>query len=69
MNVRWGRAGREDVDWSPWRLEKLYVYRHVDGKVVLVTLADHNWAEYSPSQLENGVFIAEDYYMQIEGLG
>ena len=74
VRARWGRAGAEAPAWGPWQDARLYVQRH-KGKVVLVTLKDHSWAEGGPRDLagpdewqKNAYFVVEDYYLEIEGL-
>lgn len=74
VRARWGRAGEEDVNWGPWKDVPLYIQRHKD-RVTCIALKDINWAEYGPDDFNPdyanpkfGVFLAEDYYLQIEGL-
>lgn len=67
VRARWGRAGDEDVNWGEWTDAKLTVQRHKE-RVCLITLKGVNWAEYGPEDFNNGVFLAEDYYLQIGGL-
>jgi hypothetical protein len=69
VNTRIGRAGRNGVRWQKWEQKPLFVQRNKKGKVVIVSLMNSFWAEYCPEfDYSNGTFIAEDYYMQIEGL-
>lgn len=74
VRARWGRAGRNDVVWGPWRDTPLAVQQH-QNRVVLVTLKGRNWAEATPDDLcaprgaqKNAYFLVEDYYLEIEGL-
>jgi len=68
VTARWGRAGREDVQWNDWQKVPLYIQRH-KGQVVILALAGKNWAEYSPKHSFDGTtFLTEDYYLQIKGL-
>ncbi len=75
VRARVGRAGRESVEWQEWKDYFLYVQRNKKGEIVIITLHRSGWAEYSPDDYEPptgyhpyGVFLAEDYYMEIEGL-
>lgn len=72
VTLRKGMAGRHDVDWNAWEDAKLYVQKNKKGEIVIVAIdiKDGNWAEYSPNQdyQGNGIFTAEDYYMEIQGL-
>jgi hypothetical protein len=87
VRARWGRAGKEDVDWGSWRDVELYVQMFVNKKtkepeICAVALRNWTWAEYGPRDFieakdayqngvrgaPNGVFLVEDYYLEIEGL-
>ncbi len=75
VRARMGMAGRDHVEWQEWGDYVLYVQRF-KGRIVIVSLKDTGWAEYSPPmdyQPPNGyhpygVFTAEEWYMEIEGL-
>lgn len=70
--VRCGRRGDENVKWEPWQELALHIQREKKtGKVAIVGLIGKNWAEYGPDNYEarHGLFLVEDYYLQIEGLG
>jgi hypothetical protein len=71
VRARWGRAGRTAPDFGPWRDAPLYVQRDNKGNVVVVALRlppGEDWAEYNPRDFQGGLFVAEDYYLEIEGL-
>ncbi len=81
VRARWGRAGEEDVNWGPWQDATLYVQRF-QGQVACVGLRNVPWAEYGPRDFveakdayqggergaPNGLFLVEDYYLEVEGL-
>ena len=76
VTLRTGRAGRHAVEWGMWRPATLYVQRNKKGEIVDIAIKSENWAEYNPKHDYNppseyhphGVFTAEDYYMEIDGL-
>lgn len=69
--VRCGRQGDENVKWEPWQELALHIQREKTGKVAIIALVGKNWAEYGPDNYEtrHGLFLVEDYYLQIKGLG
>lgn len=81
VRCRLGRHGREAIDWHPWREGRLYLQRrtvlprgaHRRGlklnDILTLTIEGCSWAEYSQQDyVGGGVFNAEDYNLQIEGL-
>ena len=70
VRVKTGMAGRHEVVWSDWRERALYVQRNNKGEITVLSIQHDNWAEYNPKYdyQGNGLFTAEDYYMEIEGL-
>lgn len=71
VRARIGMAGRHEVEWQEWKNLPLYIQKNKKGEVVIVALEPPmNWAEYNPKYdyVGNGLFTAEDYYMEIEGL-
>ena len=70
VKARWGRAGREDVAWGPWRTVTLHVQHDRKGRLALLALKDVCWAEYGPQDFSttSKLFLVEDYYLQIEGV-
>jgi len=71
VTARWGRAGPEDVKWGPWKDVQLHVQKGKDSKVAIIGLKGVNWAEYGPGDYarnNGGMFLVEDYYLQIQGL-
>lgn len=69
VKVRTGFPGVEDVNWESWEDGILYVQNDRQGKPFLIGLRHKNWCEYSvPYDFDNGIFLCENYYMQIEGL-
>lgn len=75
VTLRTGRAGRHAVEWGMWRPATLYIQRNKKGEVVVIAIKSEGWAEYSPRDWNppfdgnpHGTFVAEDYYMEIEGV-
>ena len=70
VTLRLGRAGRHQVDWEDWEDVKIRVGRSKNGQVIGVRPTnDSFWAEYDPRHdYHDGCFLAEDYYMEIQGL-
>lgn len=77
--VRTGRAGREDVEWGPWRPATLFLVRAnkaiksqgvLPGHIALLALKGEDWAEYTQQDWSphDRLFLCEDYYLEIEGL-
>ena len=75
VRARWGRAG----ELGPWKDVPLYIQLDHKGNVCLIALRlpdGEDWAEYSPRDFYSpssvhvgqGLFIAEDYYLEIDGL-
>lgn len=70
--------------WKPWTTGKLFVNRREHdlpaaqrqrcgywraGDILGLTVRDIGWAEYVQTDYQgNGLFVAEDYYLEIEGL-
>jgi hypothetical protein len=71
VRARKGRPGRENVCWEPWHDVQLYVQRTSGGEICVITFADGSWAEYDPQDFDPtyGIFLVEDYYLEIQGLG
>jgi len=74
VRARWGRAGENAPNWCEWTDVSLHVQRH-QGCVTLVALQRVDWAEATPRDFcppdefsPNGMFLVEDYYLEIEGL-
>lgn len=70
VRLRTGRPGSEDVVWGDWTERELYVLNDKLGRPAVLALKDVNWVEYAPAYdyCGGGVFLCEDYYLQIEGL-
>jgi len=84
VKYRTGRAGRTSVEWNPWRVGKLYVQKRQEdvpklkrrgpmtwqaGSILTLTPTDEVTAEYGQGDYcGEGIFCAEDYYLEIEGL-
>ena len=75
VRYRLGRAGRHAVEWEDWIEGPLYIQRFKNQVTTLVPeLKNGAWAEYDPRrdycpQTDgSGLLLAEDYYMEIEGL-
>lgn len=65
VTARWGRTGREAPEWNNWQDAELYVQFHND-KICIITLKNEVWAEYSPDDYDDGIFLTEDYYLEIK---
>jgi hypothetical protein len=73
VRARWGRSGREKVNWGRWQPVTLYIEKY-KGEIVTLALKDKNWAEYDPRNsldtyhIGSGVYqlVAEDYYLEID---
>jgi|WetSurSiteA1Bulk_404760.scaffolds.fasta_scaffold00108_9 hypothetical protein len=72
VKARWGRAGRERVNWSKWQDTPLYIEKYKGEIVTLALRNKDNWAEYSPRHQKEStepgkpiLLIAEDYYLEI----
>ena len=65
--VRTGRAGEHSVNWSTPFWTGLHLERDKNGCTCVLGLQDAEWAEYDPRNCEesDGVFTAEDYYLEI----
>ena len=79
VTARLGRAGREAAEFGPWHEVELNVQRTKKaykktpaGTVCSIAVKDDpSWASYDPRHDYHGgnLLLAEDYYMEIEGLG
>jgi len=67
VKARWGRAGREAPEFGPWQDISLSVHKRC-GRTVILTIRGVEWAEYVPDDFDGGVFVCEDYYLEIKGL-
>lgn len=83
VTARHGRAERDGAHWEDWRQAVLYVVRRTEelsnslrkrstspnvGDIITI-VADGCDCEYSQGDYcGDGVFMVEDYYLQIEGL-
>ncbi len=74
VTLRTGRAERHGVEWGEWQNKPLHIQRF-KGRIVIIAIQDSEWAEYTPQDYQPptgyhpyGVFTAEDWYMEIEGL-
>lgn len=55
--------------WSEWTRGVINVQRNAKGEIVTLSINGLDWAEYSEYELyDDGVFEAEGYYLQIQGL-
>ena len=81
MEVRYrlGRAGPNNVVWQEWDTSTLYLRRREKvlkrsnypnvGDITELVIEGTGWASYTQSDYcGNGVFSAEDYYLEIEGM-
>lgn len=75
VTYRLGRAGLSRVEWQPWTVGTLYVVRrsvafrhHPKNEIITLTVRGAGWAEYGERDFFEGVFMAEDYYLEIKGL-
>jgi len=84
VTYRLGRAGNSKVIWEPWSIGHLFVNRREHdlparfakrcaywraGDIMGLTIRDKGWAEYTQADYQgNGLFLAEDYYLEIEGI-
>lgn len=75
VEVRTGRyvQGKDEPDWSDWRKERLHIQRRPNGEIACLSLQGSDWAEYDCHCYEEphsmhpyGVFLVEDYYMEIK---
>ena len=79
--LRMGRAGRTGVVWGPWEEREVYVERrasplprrtrrpvrsHEVGAIITLTVVDGDTADFSIDDFHDGVFTAEDYYLQLD---
>ena len=81
---RAGDGDATGPSWRPWDTGKLFVNRRekdlparlrgrcaywAAGDITGLTIRDKGWAEYTQADYQgNGLFLAEDYYLEIEGL-
>jgi hypothetical protein len=84
VRYRTGMAGQNDVDWNQWKQGRLFIERRETdlpgnlrkrcrywkkGDIVSLTPEGMGWATYTQGDYcDNGVFSAEEYYLEIEGL-
>jgi len=85
VRYRIGRAGRTDVEWEDWKEGPLYVEKRESdmpslknrardtwkaGSILMLIPIGENTAEFGQADYcGNGVFCAEDYYLEIADLG
>ena len=70
VRSRVGKHGDHAPDWQEWGDHTLYVQRTKTGEICTITLRDINWAEFDPrtGDFYDGLFSAEEYLLEIEGL-
>lgn len=82
LTVRYGRAGEHAPNWGPWHDSKIFLRRRETplpkrlhnrsnapnvGDILTLTL--DSWAEYGQGDYcGDGVFVVEDYYLEIKDL-
>lgn len=77
--ARWGRAGRNTVEFGKWQSVELYVqhrqtFKDMPAGPCVIAIKGVAWAEYDPvsdcTGVEDGVISlqAEDYYLEIKVL-
>jgi hypothetical protein len=70
VRVRVGMAERYGVEWREWQLRPVSIQKNKKNETVIIALQGLGWAEYNPKEdyQGKGLFTAEDYYMEIDGL-
>lgn len=84
VRYRLGKAGESQCEWQDWTVGKLYIARRDKdlpsklrnlcsywraGDITTLAVQDRSWAEFTEGDyIGGGMFMCEDYLIEIEGL-